>query len=110
MGEALKARVLTGDRLAREVAGDAGDQRVERRADGFYFINPKTGQEFKLDGPADSQLARAAVDDRGLHGAAARAAVRYSDQARRPGVLTFVITSPAGQADVVQWQNISFPS
>jgi hypothetical protein len=40
-----------------------GFDRVERREDGFFFINPTKRQEFKLDGMADSQFARRAVAD-----------------------------------------------
>lgn len=39
-----------------------GFTKVERRPDGFFLIG-RPGQEFKLDGPADAQLARAALHD-----------------------------------------------
>lgn len=39
---------------------DNGFNRAERRADGYYLVG-KAGREFKLDGPADAQLARAAI-------------------------------------------------
>ena len=43
-----------------QLAG-AGFDTVERRDDGFYLQNTKTGQTVKLDSPADAQLARTAI-------------------------------------------------
>lgn len=49
---------------------DNGLNRVERRDDGFYLVNQTGRQEFKLDGMADAQLARAAVAESIRAGAA----------------------------------------
>lgn len=37
---------------------DNGFETVQRRPDGFFLTNTKTGQEIKLDGMADAQIAR----------------------------------------------------
>ncbi|MBU3577606.1 PLxRFG domain-containing protein [Polynucleobacter sp. UK-Kesae-W10] len=41
-----------------------GFETVERKGSEFFLINSKTGQNFKLSGMADSQLARKAIADR----------------------------------------------
>lgn len=41
-----------------------GFETVQRDGKDFYMVNAKTGQKFKLDGPADAQLARKAINDR----------------------------------------------
>jgi hypothetical protein len=41
-----------------------GFETVQRDGKDFFMVNSKTGQKFKLDGPADAQLARKAINDR----------------------------------------------
>jgi hypothetical protein len=40
-----------------------GLSKVERRVDGFYLVNANRRRQFRLEGPADAQLARKAVND-----------------------------------------------
>ena len=56
---ATRKRAATLRQLA-----DQGFETVERRGNEFFLKNSKTGQELKLDGMADSQLARKAIKDR----------------------------------------------
>lgn len=60
-----------------------GFDRVERRDDGFYFLNPRTRQEFKLDGMADAQMANVAVR-RALDAAAQQAATSNQNDTPQP--------------------------
>lgn len=55
---ATRKRAATLRQLA-----DQGYETVERRGNEFFLKNSKTGQELKLDGMADSQLARKAIAD-----------------------------------------------
>lgn len=41
-----------------------GFETVQRDGKDFFMVNAKTGQKFKLDGPADAQMARKAINDR----------------------------------------------
>jgi hypothetical protein len=41
-----------------------GFETVQRDGNEFWMVNSKTGQKFKLDGAADAQLARKAINDR----------------------------------------------
>lgn len=60
-----------------------GFDRVERRDDGFYFLNPRTRQEFKLDGMADAQMANVAAR-RALDAAAQKAATSNQNDTPQP--------------------------
>lgn len=60
-----------------------GFDRVERRDDGFYFLNSRTRQEFKLDGRADAQMANVAVR-RALDAAAQQAATSNQNDTPQP--------------------------
>lgn len=49
--------------VAKQLAAN-GFETVQRDGKDFYMVNTKTKQRFKLDGPADAQLARKAILDR----------------------------------------------
>lgn len=70
-------------RAVLEQLAGAGFDRVERRDDGFYFVNPRARQEFKLDGMADAQLARAAAQ-REMNAAAQQAATSKQNDIPQP--------------------------
>ena len=70
-------------RAVLENLAGIGFDRVERRDDGFYFLNPRTRQEFRLDGRADAQMANVAVR-RALDAAAQQAATSNQNDTPQP--------------------------
>ncbi|MEN9316587.1 MAG: hypothetical protein RIS35_2980, partial [Pseudomonadota bacterium] len=75
--------VMRKRRAALDQLADLGFDRVERREDGFYFINPSKRQQFKLDGMADAAMARAAAA-RALNTAAQQAATSNENDKPQP--------------------------
>ena len=56
--------VLRKRKAVVQQLAENGFETVQRDGRDFWMVNTKTGQKFKLDGPADAQLARKAINDR----------------------------------------------